>query len=41
MIEVSCEKLDKLQYLFDDIRFYMGNSVLDGKMGQAKIMNYK
>ena len=35
MIKVSYEKLDKLRYLFNDIRFYMGNSVLDGKMGQA------
>ena len=35
MIEVKNESLDKLRYLFNDIRFYMGKSVLDGKMGQA------
>lgn len=35
MIKVEKPNLDKLRYLFNDIRFYMGNSVLDGKMGQA------
>ena len=35
MTEVGYENLNKLRYLFNDIRFYMGKSVLDGKMGQA------
>jgi len=32
---VEKEHLDKLRKLFKEIRFHMGNSVLDGKMGQA------
>lgn len=31
----NIEDLNKLRYLFKDIRFYMGNSVLDGLMGRA------
>lgn len=29
--------LNKISYLFDDIRFHMGKSVLDGKMGEAYV----
>ena len=36
MIEkVENKDLEKLRNLFKDIRFYMGNSVLDGTMGEA------
>lgn len=36
MIEkVENKDLEKLRNLFKDIRFYMGNSVLDGMMGEA------
>ena len=35
MQEVCGENLNKLRKLFREIRFYMGNSVLDGKMGKA------
>ena len=31
--------LDKIRPLFNDIRFYMGNSTLDGLMGQAYVDN--
>ena len=31
----NLQDLKNLKYLFDDIRFYMGHSVLDGKMGEA------
>lgn len=31
--------LDKIKPLFHDIRFYMGNSVLDGVMGKAYVDN--
>ena len=31
--------LDKIKSLFNDIRFYMGNSVLDGLMGEAYVDN--
>lgn len=31
--------LNKISYLFDDIRFYMGKSVLDGMMGTAYVDN--
>lgn len=38
MIEkVENKDLEKLRNLFKDIRFYMGNSVLDGMMGEANI----
>ena len=30
---------DKIKPLFNDIRFYMGNSVLDGVMGKAYVDN--
>ncbi len=36
IFEVTEQKnLEKIKILFDDIRFYMGNSVLDGVMGKA------
>ena len=31
--------LDKIKPLFNDIRFYMGKSVLDGVMGEAYVDN--
>lgn len=33
--KVESRNLEKLKNLFKDIRFYMGNSVLDGMMGEA------
>lgn len=33
------KQLDNLKYLFKDIRFYMGKSVLDGLMGTAYVEN--
>ena len=33
--KVENRDLEKLRNLFKDIRFYMGNSVLDGMMGEA------
>lgn len=39
MVEVANENLNSLRYLFNDIRFYMGNSVLDGNMGRALVDN--
>ena len=35
MIEVEKKSLDNLRKLFKEIRFHMGLSVLDGKMGKA------
>lgn len=31
----------KIKYFFNDIRFFMGNSVLDGTMGEAYVDNIK
>ena len=39
MIMIENKNLEKIRYLFTDIRFYIGKSVLDGKMGQAFIDN--
>lgn len=39
MILVEKENLKNLRELFEDIRFYMGKSVLDGKMGEAYVDN--
>lgn len=33
--KVENKDLEKLRYLFKDIRFHMGNSVLEGNMGEA------
>lgn len=41
MIKVKNKDLNNLRKLFKDIRFYMGNSVLDGKMGYAYADNTK
>lgn len=35
MIKLKYDQMDKIEYLFNDIRFYMGKSVLDGLMGEA------
>ncbi len=35
MIKVSNNQMSKIKYLFNDIKFYMGKSVLDGLMGEA------
>ena len=35
------KKLKEIKILFNDIRFYMGNSVLDGVMGKAFVDNVK
>ncbi len=37
--KVENRDLEKLKNLFKDIRFYMGNSVLDGTMGEAYVDN--
>lgn len=37
--KVKNKDLEKLKSLFIDIRFYMGNSVLDGSMGEAYVDN--
>lgn len=37
MILVKNSDLEKVKFLFNDIRFYMSNSVLDGLMGQAYV----
>jgi len=39
MLEANCETLEKVRPLFKDIRFYMGKSVLDGKLGKAYVDN--
>lgn len=39
MIRVENKNLEKIRYLFTDIRFYIGKSVLDGEMGQAFVDN--
>lgn len=31
----------KIKHFFNDIRFFMGNSVLDGTMGEAYVDNIK
>ena len=41
MEKVQEKDLYKLKNLFNDIRFYMGNSVLDGTMGEAYADNPK
>lgn len=38
---VKNSDLEKIKFLFNNIRFYMGNSVLDGLMGQAYVDNIK
>jgi len=35
MIKLSNNQMNKIKYLFNDIKFYMGKSVLDGLMGEA------
>jgi len=35
----NLQKLEKIKPFFNDIRFYMGNSVLDGVMGKAFVDN--
>lgn len=37
MILIKNSDLEKIKFLFSDIRFYMSNSVLDGLMGQAYV----
>ena len=34
------EELDRTKDFFQDIRFYMGKSVLDGMMGQAYVDDF-
>jgi len=35
MIKVNNNQMNKIEHLFNDIKFYMGKSVLDGLMGEA------
>lgn len=35
MIKLSNNQMNKIKYMFNDIKFYMGKSVLDGLMGEA------
>lgn len=39
MIKLNNSQIDKIKYLFSDIKFYMGKSVLDGLMGEAYVDN--
>lgn len=39
LFEVKKEKLNEIENLFNQIRFFMGNSVLDGVMGKAYVDN--
>ena len=34
---IESDDLNRIRYLFNDIRFFMGNSVLDGTMGEAYV----
>lgn len=35
MIKLNNNEMNKIEHLFNDIKFYMGKSVLDGLMGEA------
>ncbi len=35
MIKLNNNQMNKIEHLFNDIKFYMGKSVLDGLMGEA------
>ena len=39
MIKLNNSQMYKIEHLFNDIKFYMGKSVLDGMMGEAYTHN--
>ena len=38
MIKLNNNQMNQIEHLFNDIKFYMGKSVLDGLMGEAYIV---